>query len=160
MDQEFLMIARNKAGGYFKEGYNCAESMLRAYLEMFPQDFGSGATRLASALGGGMGRSGCACGALTAAEMVLGMFAGRESCQEDLGRVYRLSGELHQLFKEKFGSTCCRVLTKEDYQSNEHFRQCLKITGDTAMLLMQFLLDHDLLNQSREELQKNLGGSI
>ncbi len=144
MEQDLAMTARDKAGAYFKSGYNCAESVLRAYLDMYPQDFGNEAARLASAFGGGMGRSGCACGALTASEMVLGMFAGRGSQTEDLNRVYKLSGELHDRFKEKFGSTCCRVLNKDDYQSQEHARRCLKITGGTAMLLMQFLLDHNL----------------
>jgi len=144
MEQELPLTARDKAGEYFKKGYNCAESVLRAYLDMYPQDFGKGTARLASALGGGMGRSGCACGALTASEMVLGMFAGRDSQSEDLSQVYKLSAELHDRFREKFGSTCCRVLNKEDYQSQEHFRRCLKITGGAAMLLMQFLLDHNL----------------
>jgi C_GCAxxG_C_C family probable redox protein len=144
VNEEMLMTARDKAGDYFKSGYNCAEAVLRAYLDMYPQDFGNEVARLASALGGGMGRSGCACGALTASEMVLGMLAGRDSQTSDLKHVYKLSGELHNRFKEKFGSTCCRVLNKEDYQSQEHARRCLKITGGTAMLLMQFLLDHNL----------------
>lgn len=156
MNYDLPMLARNSAGEYFKQGYNCAESMLRAYLDLFPQDFGPGVARLASTLGGGLGRSGCSCGALTAAEMVLGLFVGRESQVDDLERVYRLSGELHDRFKEKFGSTCCRVLNKEDYQSQDHFRRCLKITGGTAMLLMQFLLDHNLLNGYLEGLEKNL----
>jgi C_GCAxxG_C_C family probable redox protein len=145
VEQELPMTARDKAGTYFKSGYNCAESVLRTYLDMYPQDFGNEVARLASTLGGGMGRSGCACGALTGAELVLGMFVGRDSqTKEQKNQIYKLSAELHDRFKEKFGSTCCRVLNLEDYQSQEHFRRCLKITGGTAMLLMQFLLDHNL----------------
>ncbi|MDW7650421.1 MAG: C-GCAxxG-C-C family protein, partial [Bacillota bacterium] len=146
MNQDLTMAARNKAGEYFKQGFNCAEAIFRGYLDILPNDLGPEAARLASALGGGLGRSGCSCGALTGSELILGMLIGRDNPSEDLNRVYQLSGEFHDRFKEKFGSTCCRVLNKNDYHSQDHFRRCLKITGGTAMLLMQFLLEHSLLN--------------
>lgn len=152
VNQDLTTAARNKAGEYFKQGYNCAEAVFRAYLDLIPNDFGPDAARLATAMGGGLGRAGCACGALTGAEMVLGMIAGRDSASEDLNRVYQFSGELHDRFKAKFGSTCCRSLNKGDYQSQDHFRRCLKITGGASMLLMQFLLEHSLLNGHLEEL--------
>ena len=99
-----------------------------------------------------MGRSGCSCGALTSSELVLSMLAGRDTQTDDLNRLYNLSGELHDRFKEKFGSTCCRVLNKEDYQSQDHFRRCLKITGGASMLLMQFLQEHNLLNGKLDQM--------
>ena len=154
MNQDLTMAARNKAGEYFKQGYNCAESVVRAYLDFLPHDFSPEVARLASTFGGGLGRAGCTCGVLTGSEMVLGMLVGRDSASDDLNRVYQLSGELHDRFKEKFGSTCCRVLNKEDYQSQDHFRRCLKITGGGALVLMQFLLDHGLLNGKLDDLIK------
>lgn len=146
MSVDLPALARNKAGEYFKQGFNCAESVFRAYLDILPHSFSPEAARLASTFGGGLGRAGCSCGALTGSEMVLAMLTGRDSPSDDLNRVYQLSGELHDRFKEKFGSTCCRILNKEDYQSQDHFRRCLKITGGAAMLLMHFLLEHSLLN--------------
>ena len=152
MNQDLTMAARNKAGEYFKQGYNCAESVFRAYLDFLPHEFSPDVARLASTFGGGLGRAGCTCGVLTGSEMVLGMLVGRDSPSDELNRVYQLSGELHDRFKEKFGSTCCRSLNKGDYQSQDHFRRCLKITGGGSMLLMQFLLDHSLLNGKLDQL--------
>lgn len=146
MNQDLIMLSRNKAGEYFKQGFNCSESLFRAYLDILPNDFSPEVARIASTFGGGLGRSGCSCGALTGAELVLGMLVGRDTNADDLDRIYELSGELHNRFKDKFGSTCCRVLNKEDYQSQDHLRRCLKITGGAAMILMQFLQEHDLLN--------------
>ena len=154
MSQELTLVARNKAGEYFKQGFNCAEAVFRAYLELLPNDLPADVARIASTLGGGLGRAGCSCGALTGSELVLGMLVGRDNQADDLNRVYQLSNELHDRFKEKFGSTCCRILNKEDYQSQDHFRRCLKITGGASMLLMQFLLEHSLLNGHLEELLK------
>jgi C_GCAxxG_C_C family probable redox protein len=151
---DLTLVARNKAGEYFKQGFNCAESVFRAYLDLLPNDLNPEVARLASTFGGGLGRAGCSCGALTGSEMVLGMLVGRDNLADDLTRVYQLSGELHNRFKEKFGSTCCRVLNKEDYQSQDHFRRCLKITGGASMLMMQFLLDKGLLNGHLDELMK------
>ena len=154
MDQDLTMVARNKAGEYFKQGFNCAESVFRAYLDILPNTLDPDVARLASTFGGGLGRAGCSCGALTGSEMVLSLIIGRDSASDDLNRVYQLSGELHDRFKEKFGSTCCRILNKEDYQSQDHFRRCLKITGGGAMLLMQFLLDRSLLNGHLDEIME------
>jgi C_GCAxxG_C_C family probable redox protein len=148
------LLARDKAGQYFKQGNNCAESVFRAFLEILPNDYPPEVARMASTFGGGLGRAGCSCGALTGAELVLGMLVGRDNLTDDLSRVYQLSGELHNRFKDKFGSTCCRVLNKEDYQSQDHFRRCLKITGGASMLLMQFLLENSLLNGHLDELLK------
>lgn len=152
MNEDLVMLARNKAGENFKQGYNCAEALFRAYLDILPNDFSPEVARIASTLGGGMGRSGCSCGALTSSELVLSMLAGRDTQTDDLNRLYNLSGELHDRFKEKFGSTCCRVLNKEDYQSQDHFRRCLKITGGASMLLMQFLQEHNLLNGKLDQM--------
>ncbi|MCL5982229.1 MAG: C-GCAxxG-C-C family protein [Firmicutes bacterium] len=146
MSQDLPVLARNKAGEYFKQGYNCAESVFRAYLDLLPHNLPPETARLASAFGGGLGRAGCICGALTGSELVLSLLAGRENQAEKPDRIYQLSSEFHNRFKEHFGATCCRVLNKEDYQSQEHFRRCLKITGGAAQLLAQFILSHDLLD--------------
>lgn len=149
MDHELPLQARNAAGDYFRQGYNCAEAVLKAYLDILPGSFGPEVSRFASVFGGGMGRSGCSCGALTGSEMVLGMLAGRDGLDDKLDRIYALAGILHNRFDEKFGSTCCRVLNPGgDFESKDHLRRCLKITGGAAMLLAEFLLEHDLIDET------------
>jgi C_GCAxxG_C_C family probable redox protein len=149
MDQEFPMKARNAAGEYFRQGYNCSEAVLRAYLDLLPGNFGPEVARFASVFGGGMGRSGCSCGALTGSELVLGMLIGRDNLDKELDNIYSLSGILHDRFDEKFGSTCCRVLNPGgDFESKDHLRRCLKITGSAAMILAEFLQEHDLIKET------------
>jgi C_GCAxxG_C_C family probable redox protein len=149
MDSEFSMKARNAAGEYFRQGYNCSEAVLRAYLDLLPGRFGPEVARLASVFGGGMGRSGCSCGALAGSELVLGMLIGRDSLDEKLDRIYSLAGILHNRFDEKFGSTCCRVLNPGgDFESPDGMRRCLKITGGAALMLAEFLQEHDLIKET------------
>lgn len=99
---------------------------------------------MASGFGGGLGHAGCMCGALTGATMVLGMLQGRVSKEQSRGPIYTSAKEFHGLFQEKFGATCCRVLNPHPFDSKEHLRNCLKITGGTAELLAQYLMDKGL----------------
>lgn len=155
MNEDLAALARDKAGGYFKQGYNCAEAILRAFLDILSVPHDPQVARLASPFGGGLGRSGCTCGALTGSEMVLGMVAGRDGLDKPLGDIYTVAGKLHDRFAEKFGSTCCRVLNPDgDFESREHLRRCLKITGGTAQMLAEFLQEQNLVS---EEMLKKAG---
>lgn len=155
MNGDLATLARDKAGGYFRQGYNCAESILRAYIDMLDVPCGPHVARLASPFGGGLGRSGCTCGALTGSEMVLGMVIGRDDLEKPLRDIYTISGKLHDRFKEEFGSTCCRVLNPGgDFESREHLKRCLKITGSAARLLAEFMAEQNLIS---EEVLKKAG---
>lgn len=148
MSQDLPLQARNAAGAYFKQGYNCAEAVLRAFIDLLPGEFGPEVSRLASVFGGGMGRSGCSCGALVGSQMVLGLLAGRDNLEHKLDDTYQLAHELHDRFRDRFGSTCCRALNPGgDFTSQEHLRSCLKITGGAAQLLAGFLMDRRLVKQ-------------
>lgn len=137
---EISIEARNKAGDYFKQGYNCAESIFLAFREYFGDEINPDAVKLFTGFGGGVGESGCMCGALVGSVAALGMIKGRTSNEEDRLDAYKISNEFHDCFKEKFGGTCCRVLSKgEPFGTKEHLKNCLKITGNTAKLLMEFL---------------------
>ena len=49
---------------------------------------------------------------------------------------------VHGRFKEKFGATCCRVLTKTVKGNNkEHFEQCARLTGKAAEMAALVILD-------------------
>ena len=97
--------------------------------------------------GGGIGESGCMCGALTGAIFVLNMLLGRTSNKQDRHIAYKAAKEFHDIFKAKYGSTCCRVLNKHEYETKEHLVTCLKITGNTGKMLMEFLLDKGLYTE-------------
>jgi len=132
------------AGQNFREGYNCAEAIVRAFRDALNLDISDEALGMASGFGGGLGHAGCMCGALTGATMVLGMLQGRVTKEQSRGPIYTSAQEFHGIFKEKFGATCCRVLNTHTFESTDHLRNCLKITGNTAGLLIQYIDDKGL----------------
>lgn len=140
--QELIEAAKCKAGGYFKEGYNCAEATLKAFNELLEMGLPPGMEKIATGFGGGMGRAGCACGALVGGNMAIGLLLGRTSNTQDRMPAYTAAKELHHRFQEKFGSTCCRVLNPgADFASDDHKQRCLKYTGNSAGLVMEYLLE-------------------
>jgi C_GCAxxG_C_C family probable redox protein len=134
--------AKQLAGQNFKEGYNCAEAILQAFRSEMPEELSADFFKIASGFGGGIGHAGCMCGALTGSIMVLSLLFGRVSnkeSKESKEKIYQLSEEFHGNFKEKFGATCCRVLNPHSFNSKDHLRNCLKITGGTAELLSEYI---------------------
>jgi C_GCAxxG_C_C family probable redox protein len=137
--------ARNSAGNNFKSGLNCAESVVHTFNELLGTPIQADAVKMASGFGGGLGHAGCICGALTGSVMVLGMLKGRTDSTQDRLPVYELAREFHDRFQTQFGATCCRSLNQYEFDSPEHLRNCLKLTGGTAKLLMEFLTEKDLI---------------
>lgn len=152
--EQIEIIARNKAGEYFKEGHNCSESIFLAYRDMLFPKLDKDLVMLATGFGGGLGESGCTCGALTGSVMVLGLLQGRTFPDDDRYRAYNLAHEFHNKFKGNFKTTCCRVLNGTDYQTPEHLKRCLKITGTTSKMLMEFLQEKHLITQDLVNVDK------
>jgi C_GCAxxG_C_C family probable redox protein len=93
------------------QGANCAQSVACAFAE----DLGADrvlALRMATGFGGGMGRTGATCGALTGAFMALGIaFGMRETSDQDAKeRTYGLVAEASRRFRERTGALACRDL--------------------------------------------------
>ncbi|HOQ05688.1 MAG TPA: C-GCAxxG-C-C family protein [Anaerohalosphaeraceae bacterium] len=104
----------------FQKGYNCAQAILAVWCERFglPQET---AVKLAGGLGGGIGRNGETCGALTGAVLVLGLRYGTadpldKNTKYDL---YRRTRELMHRFKDHAGSLYCRQLLGFDMATPE-----------------------------------------
>jgi C_GCAxxG_C_C family probable redox protein len=103
------------------------------------------AVRITSGLPEGFGRSGCTCGALSAGIIALGLFLGRNGPGILNNRmVYAASRELHERFKITFGSTCCRVLTKNiEPGTKQHFKFCARHAGEISDQTARIILDHE-----------------
>ena len=144
---EQALAARNAAGQYFKNGYNCSESIVRAGVDLLGIKLDEQALRMATGFGGGIGHAGCVCGALAASVMVLGLLKGRAAATESREEAYDLSGEFHRRFQERFGATCCRALNPHEFETREHLVNCVKITGNTMALLAGFLQEKELLQK-------------
>lgn len=100
------------------------------------------AIRLASAFPEGVGGAGCVCGAFSGALMALGLFLGRQALNGRGARKVQAKGrELYELFRSKFGTTCCRVLTQAVGDDPKAlFKQCAGHTGEAAALAAQIIL--------------------
>lgn len=146
MSQDLTIEARNKAGEYFKQGYNCAEAIFLTYREILAPEVDQNLMRMVTGFGGGLGHAGCMCGALAVSNMMLGLIKGRtNNNEEERLNCYALAKNFHDKFEEKFGNTCCRVLNPHPFDTPEHLKNCLKITGNTAKLLYEYLNEKELL---------------
>jgi C_GCAxxG_C_C family probable redox protein len=88
--------------------------------------------KTATVFGGGIGKSGCLCGALAGAIILIGYLSSKSEKE---------ASEFFHIFKGKFKSSCCRVLRKEmDFKDPNLKEHCAKITEETAGLLTKFLM--------------------
>ena len=116
-----LENSADKAGALFDGGYNCAQAVLQATTGRNDSEL----LVMADAFGGGIGESGCLCGAVTGGVMALALLG-------DGGR----NGELVQAFRREFGTTCCRGLSKSyRWLSPEHKANCRRLTVRAAELV-------------------------
>lgn len=124
------------AVNFFCHDCNCAQSVLLA----FSGNFGLSpdrAMQLASGFGGGIASSGGMCGAITGGIMALGLAGTGNGASKVM--TYEQSAELINLFKAKFGSTDCKILT-ESKASIESESHCVKFVRE-AVLIVESLLE-------------------
>lgn len=69
---------------------------------------------VASGFGGGIGRTGLVCGAITGAVIAAGSRYGRGTPDSDRDKLYEIAGSLVQSFEERFGSANCKELIEAD----------------------------------------------
>lgn len=96
---------------YFKEGYNCAQSIALAFCD----EIGIEKTkllRMVSSFGGGMGRLREVCGAVSGMFFVAGALYGYDDPKDLQAKKehYARIQELAAQFREKTGSIVCREL--------------------------------------------------
>lgn len=109
------MNKTERAIRYFREGFNCSQSVLLACAG----ESGSAAT-VAAAFGGGMGRLQKTCGAVTGAYIWFGMAHGVPGLPtaEDKLRVYGRVREFNRIFTERNGTDQCSELLGQDFNSS------------------------------------------
>lgn len=106
--------------------FNCCESTLIRIDEGHPlPGFNSNVMRMASALGGGVGGWGSACGAVSGAVMALGLIYGTEGIetadefQERRENLRNLAQEFLIAFEKEFSSVNCMDLLEVDRRTEE-----------------------------------------
>ena len=122
-----------KATEYFNNGYSCSESIIMELADkgVVPRELLS----LATPFSGGIG-SGCLCGAIAGAQLVIGYLFGRENNQGNNNIARALAKEFMDEFKKKHRVTCCRILTSGlDMASPERKAHCTNMVEDCSQIL-------------------------
>ncbi len=106
------MTRPEQAVALFKQGFSCSQAVFSAYAGSFnlPPDL---ALKVAAGFGGGMGRLGGTCGAVTGAVMALGLKYGAITADDRKSKenTYVQVRELVARFKARHGAiNCCELL--------------------------------------------------
>jgi len=107
----------------FADGFSCSQAIISTYGTEFGLDREK-ALKIATGFGGGMGRLGGTCGAVTGAIMVIGLKYGRTKIEdmESKEKTYELVREYVDDFKRINGSTTCNKLLDCDINTLEGIR--------------------------------------
>ena len=141
-----------KAMEYFKQGYNCTQSVVVAFRDKLNIDFKT-AMKLSSSFGGGMGRLREVCGAVSGMFIVAGLLYGYDNPIDKIAKTahYKLIQDLATEFKKSNGSIICRDLlglgkgadspipddrTKEYYSK----RPCVQLVGMAAEIIESYII--------------------
>jgi len=131
----------------FNNGFNCSQAVFSTYCEQFGLDRKSG-LKIAGGFGGGMGRQGEICGAITGAYMLIGLKHGKSEKADDEARekTYELVQEFSHRFRERNRYIGCRELLGVDIMIgdknilNEKFKVlCPQMVRDAAEILEEIM---------------------
>ena len=129
------------------KGFNCAQSIFATYCEDFGLDRET-ALKLSCSLGGGMGRLGQACGAVSGACLVIGLKHGKflPDDRESKENTYKLVQEFGRRFIERNQTLNCHELLQIDLRYadaqtiKERVREtCPRAVKDAAEILESIL---------------------
>lgn len=136
---------------YFKEGYNCAQSVVLAYADCFDAD-PKLLLSMSSSLGGGMGRLREVCGAVSGMFLVAGAVYGYDDPRafEEKKVHYERIQQLAAEFKSDQGSIVCRELLglssgadkpTPEKRTEEYYkkRPCEQLVGMAAAIMEKYM---------------------
>ena len=140
----------DKAVKLFKEGFNCSQAVCAAYAEQYGlnRDF---ALRISGGFGGGIGRTGEVCGALSGAIIIIGLKHSGVRADDKAARLktYEVVREFLKRFRSRNNSVLCRELIGCDISTAEGFKRamdekiiatrCPKFIRDAAEILEEIV---------------------
>lgn len=140
------MTRVQRAVSCFKKGFNCSQAIFSTYGEMFGLDREL-ALKISCAFGGGVGRMGGTCGAVTGAFMVIGLKYAMTNVEDKPAkeRTYAVVKEFARRFELRNGSIVCKELLGYDISTPEGLKVihenhlfttlCPKFVQDSAEIL-------------------------
>jgi len=135
----------------FKDDFNCSQAVFSTYAPLLGLDRET-ALRVAAPFGGGMGRTGETCGAVSGALMVIGLKYGQPTAgdKEAKEKMYSLAAEfLNRFAARNNGCVKCRELLGFDV-GNPEDQQAAREQGLFETLCPKFVRDAaELVEQLR-----------
>jgi C_GCAxxG_C_C family probable redox protein len=141
-DQDIAQLAGKRSENvYAARGLCCSESVVYVLNGAFAGGLSPEmAVRLATGFCHGMGGGDCVCGALGGAQMGLGLLlAPGQAGGMKKKEFEKLSRNLHDRFRERFGTTCCRLLRARGKEKTGP--SCKELTGGSAEMASRLLLE-------------------
>lgn len=149
------MTRKEQAIAYFKEGYNCAQSVFLTFCDLTGFDQKT-ALRLCAPFGGGLGRQREVCGAVSGMCLVAGALYGYDDANDKAAKAahYKVVQELCAIFRERAGgSIICRDLLGTEGKSTASTpsdrteayyqkRPCAELVGEAADILEKWIREH------------------
>lgn len=101
----------SKSVELFKSGYNCSQSVVAAFADLYDIDM-TQALKIASSFGGGIGRMRETCGAACGIFILAGLDCGSVDPKDNKGKSdnYKVVQQLAEEFKKRNGSINCGEL--------------------------------------------------
>jgi C_GCAxxG_C_C family probable redox protein len=142
LDETITLVVERVGNCYDKHDLCCSESIMCVISQAFASNLSAQkAVQLGAGYCHGMGGAGCSCGALTGSVALLSYFLsphGYEGLKKKQFR--RVIREMHDQFRQRFRSTCCRILSKKEKGEGERV-SCKKLTEGGAEIASRLLLE-------------------
>ena len=123
MEQQSSRFSQ-KAADYFEQDFNCAQSVLLTMQEYYGIRRNRLIPKLATAFGGGIGRRGSLCGALTGAIIAIGLKHGTNKASLiEKEKAYEIALKFYDQFVKECGSPFCRELIGYDLTNPEELER-------------------------------------
>lgn len=130
----------------YNQGYNCSQAVFCAFCDVTGLERDE-AFRISSSFGGGMGRLGEVCGALSGAFMATGMLLSGTDEKDKVAKDkhYLRVKQLGERFRESKGSLLCRDLLiinsnrMEETRDGVKVKECEHLVAVAARMLDEYL---------------------
>ncbi len=133
-----------RARELFRSGYNCAQSVVMAYIDLFEEVNPETILAASAPFGGGMGRLREVCGAVSGMVMIAGFVEPSidPSDREAKSRNYTLVQSLAERFRAENRYIVCRDLLGLSTQKQEQHRKrpCADLVADATRILGETLI--------------------
>lgn len=141
-----------KAVTLFKEGYNCSQSVVAAFADIYGFTHEQ-ALRMSASFGGGIGRMRETCGAACGLFMLAGLETGAVDGADREGKAanYALVQQLAEEFKKRNGALKCAellglskkepVVSTPEARTPQYYakRPCVKMVEEAARIWYEYL---------------------